>query len=143
MIIDVQTLLSDDQALTSGAQASTNYLDMGAPGTPVGAAQALTVDHGLGPVLPLMIMVNTTFAGGTSTKAAVQTDDNTSFSSATTVLETEAIALATLVAGYQFVITQIPVKSLERYVRALYTTVGTHTAGKVSAGIIGGHQFNV
>lgn len=142
MIIDKETLFSDDQAVTTGAEASTNLLDMGAPGTPIGASQALTVDHGLGPMLPLRIQVTTTFTGGTSLKVAVQTDSTDAFGSATTVLETEAIVEASLVAGYVFNITQIPTKTLERYVRLLYTTVGTHTAGAVTAGIIGGHQFN-
>jgi hypothetical protein len=72
---------------------------------------------------------------------AVQTDDNTSFSSAATILETEAIAAATLVAGYVFNIDSIPLKASERYIRLYYTVAGSDaTAGNVQAGITMGNQ---
>lgn len=143
MIFDSEALFSDDQAITASA-ASTNYMDLGAPGTPVGGAAALTRDIGPGNPIPIVVQVTEKFLTLTSLKVAVQVDDNTSFGSATTVLESEAIVLASLLVGYTFALNWIPHKTNERYLRLYYTVGGSSaTAGKVTAGITGGHQTNV
>lgn len=140
MITSAQQLFSDDQAVTASA-ASTNYIDLLATGTPYGGASALDRDLGKGKKIPIHIQVTTAFATLTSLKVAVQVDDNTSFSSATTVLETEAIAAASLVAGYVFNIDTIPLKTNERYVRLYYTVAGSDaTAGAIWAGVTMGNQ---
>lgn len=144
MIFDQELMLSDGQAITTTA-VSTNVLDMGAAGTPIidgPAASPLARDHGKGNPIPLHIQVTTAFAGGTSLKVAVQTDDNSGFSSAKTVLESEIVLTASLVAGYVFPITMIPRTSTERYIRLNYTVDGTMTAGNVIAGVTTGAQEN-
>jgi len=142
MIVSKQSLLSDAQAITASA-ASTNYYDFGAPGTAFGHASALAPDQGLAPKIPVRIQVTTAFATLTSLKVAVQVDDNTSFSSATTVLETEAIAAASLIAGYVFNIDSVPLKTNERYMRFYYTVAGSDaTAGVITAGVVLANQTN-
>lgn len=113
---------SDDQALTATA-VSTNIIDHG----PVDS----NANIGLRTAeLEVLVQVTTAFSGGTSVQVQLQVDDNTGFSSATVIAETEAIAVATLVAGYQFAFTKYPLR-LERYSRLRYVVVGTPTAGKV------------
>lgn len=140
MIFDRQSKFSSAQAITASA-ASTDYIDFGATGTPYGAAAALNRDQGKGGKIPLHIQVTEAFATATSVKVAVQTDDNSSFSSAATVLETEAIPIATLIAGYVFNIDSFPLKTNERYVRLYYTVAGSDaTTGKITAGVTMGNQ---
>ena len=142
MILDTQTMFSDDQAITASA-ASTNILDLGASATPTGAAAAISRDLGKS-MVPILIQVTTAFATNTSLKVSIQTDDNTGFSSAATALETEAIAVATLVAGYKFVINWAPYTVNERYLRLYYTIAGSNaSAGNITAGISMGNQTNV
>lgn len=139
MIFDAQTRFSNAQAVTASA-ASTNVIDLKAAGIPYGNDVALSRDLGIYDI-PLRIQVTTAFATLTSLKVAVQVDDNSSFSSATTVLETEAIAAASLVAGYQFNIDKFPLKTSERYVRLYYTVAGSDaTAGAITAGVVAANQ---
>lgn len=142
MIFDAQTRFSKDQAVTASA-ASTNVIDLGAAGIPYGNDVALSRDIGIHHV-PIRIQVTTAFATATSVKVAVQTDDNSAFSSATTVLESEAIPIASLVAGYQFNIDKLPLKTAERYVRLFYTVAGSDaTAGKIYAGVVVANEQNL
>lgn len=141
MIFDAQTRFSNAQAVTASA-ASTNVIDLGAAGTPYGSSTALSRDQGVMHI-PIHIQVVTAFATLTSLKVAVQVDDNSSFSSATTVLETEAIPAASLVAGYVFNIDSFPLKTNERYVRLYYTVAGSDaTAGAITAGVVAAAQRN-
>lgn len=130
------------QAITASA-ASTEYIDLGATGTPALNTTALSRDIGRGTPVNIRVQVTEAFATLTSLKVAVQTDDNTSFSSAATVLETEAIALATLTAGYVFNIQWIPRDTDERYVRLYFTVAGSNaTGGKVWAAVVEAAQDN-
>lgn len=141
MIFDKQTQFSAAQAITATA-ASTNVIDLLAAGIPYGDDAALTRDQGLFDI-PLLIQVVTTFDNLTTLVAAVQTDDNSSFSSPTTVVSSPAIPLASLTAGYQFVFDRIPRKTSERYIRLHYTVAGTApTAGAVTAGVVASVQAN-
>lgn len=128
------TGVSPGQAITASA-ASTNHVDLGAPGTPPGHSITPTRDLGKGTRIPILIQVTETFATLTSLKVAVQTDSDAGFATAlTTVLETEAIAAASLVAGYQFNIDFIPPKTIQRYLRLYFTVADSNaTAGKVFA----------
>jgi hypothetical protein len=135
MIQSLQSMFSNQQAITATAR-SANVYNLGATGTPAGTSTALNRDEGKGHKIPIIIQVTETFATLTSLKVAVQVDDNAAFTSATTVLETEAIAAATLVAGYQFNIDALPLKTNEQYLSLLYTVAGSNaTAGKISAWI--------
>lgn len=122
MFLDKLTLFSEDQAVTATA-ASTNYIDFGGD-----------FDVGKGEPLELIVIVTEAFDNLTNLAIAVQTDDNTSFSSATT-LHTETIVLANLTAGAELSIRFWP-RANERYGRLNYTVTGTTpTAGKITAGI--------
>jgi hypothetical protein len=132
MYIDKNLTVSSAQAVTATA-ASTDYIDLG-------SARQI----GLSKQLYVLFTVNTTTAsaGATTMTIKIQTDDNTSFSSATDLYTSGSIAKATLVSGYQVLI-PIPVSGMERYMR-LYYTVSTadFSAGAFTASIIDEPQAN-
>lgn len=133
MILDKNTLFSDAQAITATA-VSTDFLDLQALGvTPHRGAQLL---HNVGhKEIPLLIQVVEAFNTLTSLTVSIESDDNTSFSSAKSVLS-ETIVLAGLTLGKKSVIRMLPVIK-ERYVRIKYTVAGTDpTLGKMTAGIV-------
>ena len=122
MYVDNEEVLSDEQAVTATA-VSTNYRDQGAAG-----------DKAINPRPELVFLVTEAFtaAGAATLTISLQTDDNSSFSSATEVTLTSAIPKATLVAGYRFKV-RLPL-DLEQYYRLNYTVAtGPFTAGKISA----------
>lgn len=137
MIISMQDLLSDDQALTLGsAVASTNYIDRGARGTPpamgVIAPVSIYNDLGVGRPLPIQVMVTVAFADlAGNLVVALQVDNDSAFGSATTVA-TITVAAAKLVAGYKLPMMYVPEGTNERYVRLLYTPDDACT-GSISA----------
>lgn len=139
MILDNQTLLSNQQAITASA-ASTNIIDLGPINT------GIVRDIGKGHPIPILVQVTEDFAaaGAGTLTVAIQTDDNSAFSSAKTVYTTAALALADLKAGRQITLDYIPRGTNERFMRLNYTVgTGPMTAGKVHAGILlGGHQSN-
>lgn len=143
MIIDNTLVLSDHQAVTATA-ASTNVWDLLAQGTPQGWLTAYGRDMGEGArSIPLLIEVTTTFATLTSLTVSVETDDNSAFSSATTVYTSGAVVAATLVAGYKFNLQRVPNGVLEEFVRLKYTVAGSDaTAGKIFAAVVAGIQSN-
>ena len=142
MQFDSLGLFSSAQNVTASA-ASTNIVDFGAPGTPINAAAALARDLGKGRLLPVRVQIITAMDTLTSLKVAWQMDDDVAFGSATTVLETEAIALATLVAGYVFNIQYVPLLSTERYGRFYYTVGGSsNVSGTITAGIVSANHTN-
>lgn len=136
MIFDSTNLFSDAQAVTVTA-ASTNVIDLGATDIPKHAANAITRDMGKGRPIDLRIQVVESFAALTSLKVSVQTDTVEGFGSAVTILESPAVALASLVAGYVFPIQWVPRGSVGRYLRLNYTVAGVAaTAGKITAGMV-------
>lgn len=139
MIFDKQSLFSDAQAITATA-ASTNVIDLGAPGTPQHAAAAINQDVGAGRPVPLRIQIVEAFNNLTSVTVNVQVDNDEAFGSATTVM-TVAVPLASLVAGYVVPIEYVPRGSNERYMRLQYVVAGTApTTGKVTAGLVAGNE---
>jgi hypothetical protein len=142
MLLDENTLFSDDQAVTATA-ASTNYMDTGVKATVPGAPAALGGSLGNAHDIPLLIQVTAAFATLTSLTISVETDDNTSFSSAKTVASTHAILAADLVAGYIAPLNLIPHTATERYVRLKYTVGGSNaTAGTITASVVPSIQTN-
>lgn len=135
MIFDMQTLLSDAQAIVASA-ASTNTIDLG----PI--ATGIVRDIGKGKPIPLRIQVVEAFNNLTSLTVALQTDDNTGFASAKTVWS-QVVVLADLIAGKVIVPEWIPRGTDERYMRLNYTVTGTApTTGKITAGVVMGAQSN-
>lgn len=139
MILSAQLLLSDMQAITATA-IGTNVIDTGARGTPYGGAAALVGDIGLGNKVPFLAQVTEDFNTLTSLTIAIETGSTTSLG---TVVVSQTIVLADLVAGKQFVLDCLPNEIKERYVGIRYTVTGTNpTQGKITAGISMGNQTN-
>lgn len=137
MIFDSTNLFSDAQAITDTA-VSTNVIDFGVAQTPKHAANAITRDVGKGTKAKLRVQVVEDFATLTSLKVAVQVSDAENFGSGVvTLLETEAVPVADLDAGYVFRLESIPRGADKRYMRLNYTVAGTTaTTGKVTAGLV-------
>ena len=139
MLVDNAGVLSEGQAITASA-ASTNALDFGENGTPIGWAGAVFGDLGLSGV-KLMIQVTETFNNLGSLKCAIQMDNDPAFGSPTTIASSEAVPLADLKAGYRFRIPDsIAEGATERYYRLYFTVAGgtAPTTGKVFAAIVAG-----
>ncbi len=114
MIFDKTLQFSKDQAIGATA-ASTDYLDLGS-------------DRDIGPGEPLwLVLLSKAAPGGTSPTLAIaiETDDNTSFSSVTSLWASGTLAAAALAAGAMIVV-PFPWTN-ERYVRVKYTQGGTDT----------------
>lgn len=115
MILDGQNLYSDAQALTTTA-ASTNLIDHGA-------------DRNLGIGEPMSLVITIDVAADATNSdetyvAQLQTDDNSSFSSATSVGGAITITRGTA-AGTKFVMAVPADTTFERYSRVNYTLGGT------------------
>jgi hypothetical protein len=143
MILDASELFSNAQAITATA-ASTNIIDLGAPGTVYGAASAIVRDIGKGEEIPLAFRVVESFNNLTSLTISLETDDNASFTSAATVWTSIAYPLTDLATGARHLLPDcIPVGVNERYVRVKYTVAGTApTLGKVTLGVAAAVQTN-
>lgn len=128
MIQDKLNMFDDDAAITV-TRNSTNVIDL----------LAANQDIGRGEPLFVVVVVTTAFTTGDAAvlQVALVTDDNAALSSATVLQDQPAvIAAATLVQGYRLNM-RIQPKTMERYLGLIYTvTVGSFTAGKVSAGIV-------
>jgi hypothetical protein len=138
MILDKQNMFSEAQAVTAlGNTLSTNTIDLGVAGTPV--VGGLITDVGRGGNVEVVAQVVTAFTSGGAATLQVQlvmADDAALTSNLTVLDETAAIALASLVAGYQFRMGTIPGGVTKRYLGIRYI-VGTAvmTAGAVTAGL--------
>jgi hypothetical protein len=121
-ILDAFIQFSDAQAITTSV-ASTNIIDTLSE---LGDA----MESGVW----LKVAVQTTFAGGTSLQAQLQTADDTDFNvGAVTLVQSAAINVADLVAGKEMLVVKLP-KNCKRYLRVYYPHVGdVHTAGNVDA----------
>lgn len=128
MIMDYESILSSAQAVTASA-ASTSYIDLGAAGSAVSDEPYVVVRVDTAPG---------SAGSGASCAFSIQTDDNTSFSSPTTLHSTAAIAQADLTAGTMPVKVRLP-RGLQRYLRVYYTLSGENfTSGKFDAFITPG-----
>ena len=127
MIMDAHNLYSDAQAVTAAA-ASTNLIDHGAA-RDIGTGEDLYV--------VLVVDVALTDSGSDSTVAVtLQTDDNASFSSATTGQTLFTVA-ATAAAGTRYYAKVAPGALNERYSRLYYTPAnGNLTTGSFTAGVV-------
>ena len=142
MILDKQNLFSDRQSLIPTTPIlSTNTIDLGASGVSPILGQLPARDVGQGEPLDLLVQVVETATGGTSVIAAViQADDAALTSNVEVLAQSGVVALASLVAGYQFKVPFVPTGINKRYLGVRYTTAGTFTAGLVTAGIVADRQ---
>ncbi len=142
MIFSVQQLFSDDQAVTATA-ISTNVIDLGVPATPFGAAAALPQDIGKGVEIPILVQVTTAFLTLTQLTITVEVSAAATLTTPT-VLASEVVLLAALVAGKQMHVRVVPNDASLRYMGIRYTVGGSDaTAGKMTAGITMGNQNNI
>ena len=124
----IEKWLAQGQALPATATtiASTNYMDFG-------AAKNFAVD-GMWLVVQIETAVART-AGAVGTTFLVETDDNSSFSSATTLYTSGSLAKTVLVDGYVVTKMRIP-PTCERYLRVTYTTDAADATGAVDAYLV-------
>ncbi len=123
MILDSQNLYSDAQALTATG-ASTNLIDHGSDR-----------NLGIGEPLALVIVLDVAADGGNSDEtysAQLQTDDNSGFSSATSVGGAITITRGTA-AATKYVMAVPPDTTFERYSRVNFTLSGTTPSVTVTA----------
>jgi hypothetical protein len=147
MLLDRENLLSNNQDLAqaAGNYLSTNTIDLGAAGTPAIGGSVIH-DIGRGNHVEVLVQVTETFtSGGAATvKAQLVMADNAALTSNLTILDqTDDLALATLVAGYQFRLRCVPQGVTKRYLGVRYVIgTATTTAGKCTAGIVLDRQTN-
>ncbi len=140
MLLDKQNMFSEAQSVGTAIATvvSTNSIDLGAAGTtPTGAAIGYDIGKS-GDVRILCQVTSTVTSGGAATiQAQLVMSDNANLSSPTVLQETTVIALATLIAGYQFRLNTIPAGITKRYLGMQYV-VGTAapTAGTITSGIV-------
>lgn len=140
-LMDMESMFSDAQAITASA-ASENVIDLGAPGTPMHAAGAITQDIGRGRPIPVLIQVVEDFATLTSLQVTLEVDADNSWGAGNVkVLDSLDVGVADLVAGKKFNPFYIPEETNLRYVRLYYTVTGSNaTAGKITAGLVFGRN---
>lgn len=132
MIIDNQLLFSDAQAVTAAA-GSTNVIDT----SPLFTGNTGR-NVGMGRPIYIFITVDVAFtdASSDSTLAVtLETDDNTSMSSATTIATLTTFAALTA-AGTKFFAVLPMATNYERYIGLRYTPAnGNLTTGSLTAGL--------
>ncbi|MCL4712172.1 MAG: hypothetical protein KJZ73_13095 [Pseudorhodoplanes sp.] len=144
MLISALDLLSDDQAITSDAISTyvRDFLSSGGAinaGSTGGPSKNTTVNLGAGNPLYLFSLVTTTFdtaAEGGTLDVTLESDDNTSLTSATVHLTIPQIAEASLIAGYWIAKgIPLPAGAYQRYVGLRYNVNDgdVFTAGKVKS----------
>ncbi len=148
MILDILTLMSDDQDLSQTA--GTYYSDIlnlaGDPGytTSVDAPNGIQHDLGKGYAVELLCqLTETVTSGGAATMTvSLQTATDEVFTSPIDLVVSSTFALAALVAGTYLLPQHVPYGT-EQYVRIKYVIgTATTTAGTATAGITMGHQSN-
>lgn len=134
MILDKNTLLSDDQAITATA-VSTNVIDLGALGVTYDGVQ-LVRKEGTCQKIPLLVQVTEDFATLTSLTITIETSAAAGMTSPT-VYFSQTIAVADLVAGKKIAYDFLPNDLSQRYLAVRYTVTGSNaTAGAITAGIV-------
>jgi hypothetical protein len=136
MIRDQENTFSDAQALTATA-ISTNVIDLGPLTSDDGTNLVRDIGAGKEAVW-VVVTVHTVLdsaAEGASLVVALESDDNTSLSSATVHYTSATIAEAALVAGYELKF-RIPPGAYQRYLGLRYTVSGEDfTSGKITASL--------
>lgn len=127
MIMDAELRFSNAQAITASA-ASTNQVDLKA-----------IRDIGTGQDIYFVAQVDVAFTDGTSDSTvtvALQTDDNSAFSSATTVQTVGTFAALSAI-GTRLVAKLQPLAFVERYLQAYYTVAnGNLTTGSITSYLV-------
>ncbi len=120
MILDKRWIFSDNDTVTETDDCQ-NIVD----------TQIADANQGAGHKFHIVVDVHTLFAGGTSMAAALQ-DCATVDGSWRTLVSSGVVLTAALVAGYRLLDCILPTIHL-RFLKILYTVVGTMNAGTVEA----------
>ena len=141
MLTSANNEFSDSQNLTATG-ASTNVIDLGAPGTVLGAPAALVRDIGKGCPIPIYVRLDVAATGTSPTlDVDVEMDTADSFGSATVVASAAQIAGGA--AGDEvYLNVYLPEGITERYIRLNYTLGGTSPDYTISAGIVTAKSSN-
>ncbi len=128
MLIDQQNQFSAAQAVTAtGSTASTNVVDLGV---------ARDIGGAVTDQLMLLCEVVTPFTSGGSATLQVQVQTSPDNSAWSTLAQSDAIAVASLVQGYKFLPNGLP-GGTSRYLRLNYVVgTATMTAGAITAGLV-------
>lgn len=133
MYTDAQLRFSNAQDLSGAAATtvSTNSEDL------------LSANRNLGRGQPMrgVVTIDTAFAGGTSMQPQYIQSANADLSSPDVLATGPTVVTANLTAGAKVWDFTLP-DNTKRYVGFRYVTVGTHTAGKVTAHIVSDTDYN-
>ena len=141
MLLDKQNMFSDAQAITTGTQLSTDKVDMQGGSFIVTTNDNLgntpVKDAGRAPELDVHVQVVEDFASGTSLQVNLVADDDPALGTPTVLMSSAVIPEATLKAGYYFRLALPPgIAAADRYLGLQFVNVGTHTTGKITAGLV-------
>ncbi len=123
---DRETTFSNNQAVTTGTQVSTDKYNTGLANHP---------NINTGYELKVLVLVTTTFTGGTSLQVNVIESPNSDLSSPTVIHTGAVVAEASLVAGTRLIATALP-RTSKQYLGLQFVTVGTHGAGAIWGGLV-------
>lgn len=126
MITDREMTFSNNQAVTTGTQYSTDKYDTGLANHP---------NVNTGRELQVFVSVGTAFAGGTSLQVNVVESANADLSSPTVLLTGAVVLEASLPAAAVLIRSALP-RTSKRYLGLQFVTVGTHSAGTIWGGIV-------
>jgi hypothetical protein len=148
MLLDKQSLFSDNQSLVAAAGAilSDNSIDVGAAGTIPAAFQSRgTAPRDVGKGRPVLVLVEVTeefdSAGDAMTlKVELVTADNAALTTnLVTIASSPAMAQAVLLKGYQFEVPGVipPGTGADQFIGLKYTSaVADPIAGKIKAALV-------
>lgn len=131
MYTDAQNRFSNNQAVTTGTQVSTNALDL----------LSANSNIGIGAKRQVVVQVTAPLVGGTSVRAEFIQSANANLSSPDVLAVGPTVAVANLTAGAKLLDIAAP-NTTKRYVGVQYVSVGTFTSGTVFAGIVAETDHN-
>lgn len=123
---DRELTFSNDQAVTTGTQYSTDKYDTGLAGHP---------NINTNRELQVLVVVTEEFADGTSLVVNLVESANADLSAPTILAASGTVVEANLTVGKRLLATAVP-RTSKRYLGLQFVTSGTHTAGKVWGGIV-------
>ena len=135
-LLDKQLVFSDAQEFLTGTTVSTNTVDLGAVGTVpfVGGSPSLYPSRGSDMKVLVQVVTTCTSGGSNTTEANVITSAAAALTSPTVIASSEAIAVATLVAGYKFRGMALTPHTAQRYLGVQYVVAAADlTAGAFDA----------
>lgn len=145
MLLDKQLLVADAMSLNlgTGTTVATNVIDLGAAVTDT-LGKTVVSDIGRTKGLSFWGQINTTVTSGGAGTAQFQiiTSAAANMSSPTVIATTQVLALATMVAGYQFRL-EYPPGIAQQYLSAqVVIATAALTGGTFSAGLVETRQTN-